>query len=317
MKISVITPAQKGSRVGNRTTAVRWARILRRLGHRVKVAVEYADQPADMMVALHAWRSAAAVERFYERHPERPLIVALTGTDIYRFLESHPETTLRSMDLADALVCLHALVYEAIPDRFQKKLQVIYQSAPPLPRRLPPSKRYFDVCVISNLRDDKDPMRTALAVRDLPETSRIRVTHLGKALDESWADTARAEMARNPRYHWRGEVPGWTVRRVLAKARVMVLSSRREGGANVVSEAAVAGVPVIASEIAGSVGLLGREYPGYYPVEDTRQLARLLHRAERETDFLDALRRHCAERKSLFRPEREQAAWKDLLRLFT
>src|SRR5262245_19912849 len=103
MYVSLITPAAKASRTGNRTTAARWARILRSLGHRVRVAVDYADESADLMVALHAWRSAASIERFHRRHPERPLVVALTGTDVYRFQHEDPERTLRSLDLAHAL----------------------------------------------------------------------------------------------------------------------------------------------------------------------------------------------------------------------
>ena len=58
----------------------------------------------------------------------------------------------------------------------------------------------FEVLVIGHLRDEKDPLRAAEASRSLPESSRIRVVHLGRAHDEAWADRARAEMDRNPRY---------------------------------------------------------------------------------------------------------------------
>ncbi|HKA78812.1 MAG TPA: selenoneine biosynthesis selenosugar synthase SenB [Xanthobacteraceae bacterium] len=313
MKISLITPAAKRSRTGNRTTAYRWAGILRGLGHRVDVAVEYADEPADLMVALHAWRSAASIERFRALHPERPLLVALTGTDIYRFIHEHPEPTLRSLDLADGLIGLHELVPAAIPQRYHGKLSIIYQSAPPLPRRLPPVRQCFEVLVIANLREEKDPLRTAEAVRNLPETSRIRIVHYGGAHDQSWAERARAEMARNPRYIWRGEVPQGVVRKASARAPLMVLSSIMEGGANVISESIVAGVPVIASEIAGSVGLLGKKYAGYYPVGDTAALGRQLLRAEQEPVFLRELRRQCGARAPLFRPARERRSWRDLL----
>lgn len=313
MKISLITPAHKQSMSGNRTTAQRWARILRALGHRVNVAVDDPGAPADMMVALHAWRSADSIARFHERHPGRPLLVALTGTDIYRFIHSHKQTTLRSIEIADLLVGLHDLAGQAIPARFRQKLHVIYQSAPPL-RKLAPLRRRFDVCVIGHLRDEKDPLRAAYAARRLPKSSRLRITHLGRAHEEAWAAKARAEMARNRRYRWLGEVPGWAVRRVLARTRLMVLSSKMEGGANVISEAVVAGVPVIASAIPGSVGLLGQGYPGYYPLGDTAALKRLLSRAETDEDYLQALRTACAKRAPLFTPARERAAWRKLLR---
>jgi putative glycosyltransferase (TIGR04348 family) len=316
VKISLITPAKKRSRSGNRTTALRWAGILRGLGHRVDVAVDYDGQSVDLMVALHAWRSAGSAASFRERYPDRPLIVALTGTDIYRFLASHPEPTLRSMDLADALVCLHDLVHQAIPERYTDKLQVIYQSAPTLTRTRSPSRRHFDICVIGHLREEKDPLRAALAARDLPLASRVRVIHLGKAHDEAWAERARAEMAVNPRYLWKGEVPGWAVRKEFVKTHLMVLSSIMEGGANVVSEAVVAGVPVVASDIPGSVGLLGEDYPGYYPVGDTAALTALLSRVETDPDFLDQLTRHCAARAPMFTPEAERESWRTLLARF-
>ena len=314
MKISLITPAAKHSRAGNRTTAVRWARILRRLGHRVDVATEYMDENADLMVALHAWRSADAVARFRELHPARPLVVALTGTDIYRFLESHPGPTLASMAAADALVCLHDLVGEAVPKRFGAKLYVIHQSALPLPERRQPRQRTFDICVAGHLREEKDSLRAAYAVRGLPAGSRIRVIHLGQAHNEEWAEAARAEMARNPRYVWKGEVAGWAVRREFVKTRLMVLSSIMEGGANVISEAAVAGVPVVASRIHGSLGLLGRDYAGYYPAKDTAALRAMLLRAEQEPAFLKTLEKGVRMKAKLFTPEREQAGWEKVLK---
>ncbi len=313
MNIILITPAPRRSRAGNRTTAERWARQLRDLGHRVAVAVDYSDGDYDAMIALHAWRSAEAIERFRQRHSARPLIVALTGTDIYRFLHTHPETTERSMRLADRLVALHEAVFNDLPADHHPKIQVIFQSAQPLLRRVAPSVRYFDVCVVGHLREEKDPLRTAWAARELPASSKIRVHHYGSAHTKEWAEQARREMQENPRYHWLGEVPHWQVRRAYAKSRLMVLSSRMEGGANVISEAVVAGLPVIASNISGSIGLLGRDYPGYYPVEDTAALRQVLERAEREPAFLEVLRERCAERAPLFQPEAEREAWRMLL----
>tara|TARA_B100000315_G_scaffold210394_1_gene206610 strand:- start:15 stop:689 length:675 start_codon:yes stop_codon:yes gene_type:complete len=221
------------------------------------------------------------------------------------------------MELADALVCLHDQVHRDIPSRFRAKLHVIHQSAKPLPGRSAPAKRNFNVCVIGHLREEKDPLRAALAARRLPESSRIRVVHAGKAIDSSWARKAEAEVARNARYRWLGDVPGWRVRRLMGRSRLMVISSRMEGGANVVSEAIVAGLPVIGSDIAGNVGLLGGDYPGTYPVEDTDALRYLLERAEGDPGFLGTLKRHCRERRFLFRPGAEFAAWKELVARLT
>ncbi len=311
MRIGLITPAARGARAGNRTTAERWARLLRRLGHRVTVTGDYAGEPWDAMVALHGWRSAGAVGKF-RRDGQRPLILTLTGTDLYKHLHTDPPVTVGSMAAADRLVALHEAAYRDVPEQFHDKLRVIFQSAAPLPWRRP-SRRSFDVCVVGHLREEKDPLRAAYAARELPAASRIRVVHLGKAYSEAWAEAARAETARNPRYAWRGERPHGEVRRQMGRSHLMVLSSRMEGGANVLSEAIVGGLPVVASRISGSVGLLGEAYPGFYPVEDTAALRERMLRAERDEDFRGALERAGAERAPLFTPEREVEAWRRLL----
>lgn len=312
MNVRLITPAPPRSRAGNRATAARWAAILRALGHRVQVSVDYAGEPADLMVALHAWRSAEAIARFAQAYPDRPLIVALTGTDAYRFIHSHPETTLRSIELAHRLVGLHDLIAETVPPEHRRKVRVIYQAARPIAARRP-AKKGFLVCVAGHLREEKDPLRPALAVRDLPPGSRLRVDHYGAAHTPDWAAEAQREMAVNPRYRWHGEVPQYRLRQVYGRAHLLVLASRMEGGANVISEALLAGLPVIASHIAGSVGLLGPDYPGYYPVEDTDALRALLLRAEGDTTFYRSLEAACAGRRHLFSPEAERASWVALL----
>ncbi len=316
MKIILITPATKQSKAGNRTTAVRWASLLREIGHRVVIQSDWDGSPADMMVAIHAWRSASSIERFNQKYSENPLLVLLSGTDIYSYQHSHPKETLNSMAKADALLCLHDLVHEAIPQEFIKKLHVIHQSALPLKRQRSPSKRTFDVCVLGHLREVKDSLRCAYAVRNIPKESRIRVIHLGKAHNDEWENAARVEMENNNRYLWRGEVDAWRVRQEFVKTHLMVLSSIVEGGANVISEAIVAGVPIIASKIDGNVGLLGKDYPGYYPPKDTEALTSMLLQAETDQSFMQTLKDHGAKRKHLFRREREREAWKVLLEKF-
>ncbi len=291
---------------------MRWARILRRLGHRVRVANDDDGRPADLMLALNAWRSAEAIRSYRERCPDGPLIVALGGTDVYEFLRTDPAPTLRSLELADRLVALHDLAHRALPRRFRSKLRVIFQSAPPLLRK-GPSRDDFTVLVIGHLRDVKDPLRTALAARRLPASSLVRVVHLGAAHTPDWARRARAEMERNPRYRWLGDVTPSVVRRWLGRADLMALTSRLEGGANVISEAAAAGVPIVASRIDGTVGLLGPDYPGYFKVGDTPALARLLRRAESDANFIRALTRAMRRRATRFTPAREVLAWRSAL----
>ena len=273
----------------------------------------FAGQDADLMIALHAWRSADSIAAFADRFPRRPLIVAITGTDAYRFLDSHPQQTLRSIRLADQLVGLHDQVAMALPADQRNKMHVIYQSAEPVGQR-DPYRRFFHVSVIGHLRDEKDPLRPALAVRHVHADSRIQIHQYGKAHSAEWAARAEMEMLSNARYRWHGEVPRHRIRQVYRRTNLVVLPSRMEGGANVISEATVAGVPVVASDIPGSIGLLGEDYPGYYPVGDEHGLAEVLQRAESDPVFYRALGRRCRDLQSRFSPEEEAAAWERLIR---
>ncbi len=317
MKIGIVTPAPPRSRYGNRVTAIRWARILRRLGHRVSITQAYEGEPYDLLIALHARRSYPSVRRFHGDHPERPLLVALTGTDLYKDLP-RSRSARRSLELATHLIVLQPKASEGLQSHLREKVRLIYQSFPAKPRKPPPpgarpSRPRFDACVIGHLRPVKDPFRAARAARRLPPSSRLRILHLGAAMDEGMAGLARAEMRVNPRYRWLGEQPRWRAQQILASSALCVLSSKLEGGANVVSEAIVAGVPLLASRIAGSVGLLGETYPGYFKVGDTEGLAQLLHRAETDPAFLTRLRSHGKKLAPLFDPSRERAAWSQLL----
>jgi putative glycosyltransferase (TIGR04348 family) len=313
MKIVLITPEGPTSRTGNKVAANRWARILRGLGHRVRLDAAYDGEPADMMVAVHAWRSAQAIERFKTAYPDRPLVLQLSGTDIYDALKSDPVPTLRAMELADRLVALNDLAWKVVPRRLHKRLLVMHQSAPPLTEPRQPSPRAVIVSVIGHLRDVKDPLRAALAARLLPAASRVRIEQVGRAYTPEWAQRARAEMATNPRYRWRDDVPAAGVRHLLARSHAMAITSLSEGGANVVSEAIVAGVPILASRMDGNVGLLGRDYGGYFAVGDTRALARLMRRLEEDPPFVAVLGKALRARSPLFRPAREVSAWRALL----
>jgi putative glycosyltransferase (TIGR04348 family) len=312
MRIIIITPAPPGSRKGNRVTALRWARLLRQLGHRIAIRQEYKGERCDVLVTLHARRSFDSVERFRRLHPDLPLVVTLTGTDLYDEIHRDPSAR-KALELASRLVVLQPLGIEELPKELQSKTRVIYQSneAPRLEKK---SRRAsFQVCVLGHLRPVKDPFRTALAARLLPASSRIRVVHLGAALSSDMARQARAEAKANPRYRWLGDLPRWKALRILARSDLLVVSSLLEGGANAVSEAIVAGVPVLSSRIAGSIGLLGDDYPGYFPVGDTQALAALLDRAETDAKFHRALKDWGRPLRPLFQPSRERETWRELL----
>lgn len=313
MKIGLITPAPPSSRYGNRVTALRWAKILRRLGHRVHISQTYQGESFDVMIALHARRSHAAIVRFHQKRPASPIILALTGTDLYKDIRRNRDAK-ESLEMATRIIVLQPKGIEELPPSVRRRARVIYQSVPKSARRARPSDKTFDVCVIGHLREVKDPFRAAQAARMLPLASRIRIIHVGGAMTQRMAERARREMKTNPRYRWVGERTRSGARQILSGSRALVLSSKMEGGANVISEAIVAGVPVLASRIDGSVGLLGEDYPGYFEAGDTRGLAQLLERIEQDRKFLADLRSRCRKLAPIFDPAREERAWADLLK---
>ncbi len=322
MLIGIVTPAPPSSRYGNRITALRWARILRELGHRVSISQEYAGEPFDILLALHAKHSYQSIRRFHNEHPGKPLIVALTGTDLYRDLRKFRRAQ-ESLELASRIITLQPKALEELRPEIREKARVIFQSVNGKSIRngnnRPPESvkgaiKPFDICVIGHLRPVKDPFRAAHAARLLPQSSRIRVLHVGQAMTKNMEESALAEMKVNARYKWLGEQPQGRAQRILARSDLCILSSRMEGGANVLSEAIAASVPVLASKIAGTVGILGENYPGYFAVGSTTELAQLMIRAETELSFLKELTRWCKRLAPQFFPEREKKAWSALLR---
>jgi len=315
LNISIISPAT-GTTLGNSITAIRWARIFRTLGHGVSIAREWKEEPCDLLIALHARRSHSSIESFRQTHPEYPLIVALTGTDLYNDMPSNQEVH-HSLHLATRVVVLQSAALEMLPDDVRRKANVIYQSAIP-PQHAPhPAEDRFDVCVLSHLREVKDPLRAALASRLLPDTSRIRIIHAGRALDSHWETLARREERNNSRYRWVGEQSHDAAMELLASCRLCVLSSAAEGGANAIAEAAVCGVPVLCSDIPGNRGMLTPAYPGYFRTGDTEQLSQMLNRAENEPAFINELRHIVRVLQKRFSPAEEFACWAELLRMLT
>ncbi len=256
------------------------------------------------------------MRRFQREHRDRPIIVALTGTDLYRDLQKSKHAQ-QSLQLATRIVVLQPKARDELNAQLRERVRFIYQSVQlrSMRKRKESSslRGSFDVCVIGHLRNVKDPFRAAMAVRLLPSWSRIRVTQIGGAMTNLMAIRAHQEMKANARYGWLGELPQWRVRQVLSRCRVCVVSSKMEGGANVLSEAIVAGVPVLASRVPGNIGILGDNYPGYFRIGDTSNLAQLLLRTETDVRFLKSLIQHCAMLAPLFKPSREKAAWASLL----
>ena len=312
-RIALVTPAGPTRRTGNRISGGRWARILRASGHRVTALDRYDHERCDLLIALHAKRSHPSIKQFRRLHPDKPLVVVLTGTDLYRDIHVD-EDSRESLRLATRLVVLQRKGLDELAPELHEKTRVIYQSAPASPGQPGNPEKEFTVAVVGHMRPEKDPFRTVMAARSLPRTSRIRVVHIGAAFGDGFLRRAEREAERNPRYRWLGELPHWKTRQLMARSHILSITSRMEGSSNVLCEALASGVPVAASRISGLMGTLGDDYPGYYELGDTAGLKRLLLRAENDPPFYESLARHCAEVAPLVNPEREIRTWQGLIR---
>jgi putative glycosyltransferase (TIGR04348 family) len=309
--ITLVSPGVRAANNGNWHTAWRWSRFLAD-GHHVDLGQAWApgQSSPQCLIALHARRSAASLASYAEAFPGRPAVLVLTGTDLYRDLPDDA-TAQRSLDVASHIVVLQEAALDDVPRGHRAKCRVIYQSArslaPGTPRRTT-----FDVVLVGHLRDEKDPLTPMRAIVRLPADSRVRLIHIGAALDDALGNAARDLDARRwasrARYRWLGARPHAETRRRIRDARLMVISSRMEGGANVIVEAVTAGVPVLASRIPGNVGMLGRDYEGYFALGDDADLAHLFERASADAAFLARLCEQCAARAHLFAPARERDA---------
>ena len=309
MAIRFVLPPLNARRNGMTATRDRWAGLLRGLGHEVA----YLDPgqqpgPGDTVVVLNGYKSRQAIADLHTAFGSSiRLIVCMTGTDLYRDLPAHP-ACYDNLHRADALILLHPGAQQALPEGLRPKAAVIVQSAVVEPHEVETDPAAFDLCVLGHLREVKDPMRAAEASRLLPASSRIRVIHAGKALSPQFDTLARREQVDNPRYRWAGELDRAGTEQVLLASRGMVLTSRLEGGANVIGEAIVAGRPVLSSRTACAQGLLGEDYPGLFEVGDTRALAALMSRLETDRAFYEDLAARCDRHRPMFAPEAEREA---------
>ncbi len=313
--VRLYSPMPLTSGKGNAVSALRIAGLLQKAGVDAQ-AVDVPPVEASVLVLLNAWRSAAVGLDFHRRHPDAPLVVVLTGTDIFPEFPSHPEV-ITALDAATAIVAWHSESAAQLPSHYRHKTRVIFKSAPDAPGELPvrsyPVEGRLTVLVAAHLREIKDPFRCAAAVELLPAESRIVIHHAGEALNAAMDQAAGEWMRRTPRWLWLGGIHRDSLWREMQGAFLTVNSSFAEGGANAVIESLVCGVPVLASDIPGNTGLLGRVWPGLYPPGDTAALAALFERCETSPSFYTELLDRTRTLAAQFRPDAEQQCWLDLL----
>jgi len=299
-----VTPALAQANNGNWQTAQRWARLLRP-AYRVRLADHWDGGDDALLIALHARRSAASIDHWRRAHAERPAVLVMTGTDLYRDIQSDASAQ-RSLQLADALMLLNELGPQALPEALRAKAHVVLQSCAARTVLRRPSG-HLRALMVGHLRDEKDPRCYWRAARRLAGRPDIRFDHIGAALDPALGAEAATLAAAQPTFRWLGGLPHGDTRRRIQAAHLLVHASRMEGGAHVVIEAIRSGTPVLASRIDGNLGLLGAGYEGVFEAGDDAGLAGLLVRARDDADMLPRLTAQLAARAALFAPEAERA----------
>jgi putative glycosyltransferase (TIGR04348 family) len=314
----IVTPALAVANNGNWRTAVRWSRLL---APSWRAILQSPDMPlaggrrdeASALIALHARRSRAAIAAWKALHPQRPLIVALTGTDLYRDVPAGDPDALASLVDADRLIVLQEDAIAHVPRAPRDKVRVVYQSARSLRPFAPKSTASLHCLLVAHLRDEKDPRTAFEAWRRLDQGLPATLTIVGGALDEAIASEARALSEGDPRVRYVGPRPHAWTRQAIKRAHLLLVSSRMEGGANVVVEAVTSGTPVVGSRMSGNVGMLGDAYPGLFAVGDADALARLVERAHVDRSFLAELGARCDAQRHRFSPATERETLRRLL----
>lgn len=317
-RVLIVTPATASANNGNWQTAQRWAAFLKG-GFDVDVAQHWDQRPRDVMLALHARRSAAdaaawaASKGITRAAPGLGLV--LTGTDLYRDIQIDTMAQ-QSLELAQSLTVLQEKGVDHLPPQHRKKTRVIYQSTPTR-RLLTKTSRHLRVLMVGHLRDEKSPQTLFEAARLLSPDSGILIDHIGAPLDESLGAQARLTAESCLHYRWLGGLGHEATRRHIQRAHLLVHASTMEGGAHVIMEAVCSGTPVLASNVDGNVGMLGGLYSGYFGVGNAQSLVALLRKIREEQTggpdkdghpLMAHLTTQCAQRAPLFAPQAEKQA---------
>ena len=310
LRVVIVSPALADANNGNWQTARRWQRLLS--PHSARIVRQWPDAQSngdEVMLALHARRSADSVQAWHAQHGQRGLGLVLTGTDLYRDI-AHDLQAQRSLALARSLVVLQGLGLQKLPPEHQAKARVIFQSTHTR-QTLPKTSRHLRVVMVGHLRKEKDPLTLMSAARLLSPDAGVLIDHIGAALDPDLGQAAMDTQAQCPHYRWLGALSHAQTLRRIQRAHLLVHCSRIEGGAHVLMEAVCSGTPVLASRIDGNVGLLGEDYAGYFEPGDASALVQLLLDSKVQGDgdaLLSHLRGQCALRAPLFKPQAERAA---------
>lgn len=310
MRVCVASPYSLNEVKGNTVTTRRIVDLLAAEGVAARGSHLFDGGDADVLIALHAVKGAAAVFAFLEQFPRGKVVILITGTDLYESLPAGSERGERALELAHRIVVVQEAAILRLPARFREKVRVIPASLDPVELRHVPESPPFVISVLGHPRPVKRPFLTIEAVARHPEWSEVEVWQIGEALDKESRRSAEEWVRRDGRYRYLGGQPREEALRLCAKSSLTINSSILEGGANAVVEAMTMGVPVLASRIEGNVGILGADYPGYFEEGKLDQaIGEVIEKEFALQDWVDL----ASARLELFSQEKEARSWLELL----
>ncbi len=304
LNIVIVSPALASANNGNWQTAKRYANMLSK-NFLVRILQEWdGAQTDDVLIALHARRSYASIAAWHAARGSKGLVVVLTGTDLYRDIKQDPQAQ-QSLQWAARLVVLQGAGVAELSTKLRDKAQVLFQSTTNR-QTLPKTNRRLRAVMVGHLRSEKSPQTFFEAAAVLATHNDIDLHHIGGEHDLALAQQAHQTASQYPNYQFLGARSHEQTRRYIQRSHVLVHASVMEGGAHVIMEAVCSGVPVLASRIAGNIGMLGEDYEGFFKVGDAHGLASLLLKFRNEPAFVAQLQGQCAARAPLFEPAHER-----------
>ena len=144
-RVRIVSPALAAANNGNWHTASRWQGFLAEVAQVEIVGVDADERRADhdrsgdgerhgddsgrdaeLLIALHARRSARSIARWRAQRGDAPAILVLTGTDLYRDLDIDPGAR-HSLECASLIVVLQEAALARLDAASRARAIVIVQ----------------------------------------------------------------------------------------------------------------------------------------------------------------------------------------------
>lgn len=312
MRVLIVTPYPLSGSNGNTITAKRLETILDIPPIRAEALHTHTPPPADILINLHATKTFPAAKHFKATNPNAKLITLITGTDLNQHLPAKHPHIAPALELADVIVVPHHHALPELPTSVHAKTKVIPASIviPELPS-LPPLPSPT-IILPSHLREVKNPFLLNRALAVIPDLH-LHALLLGRELEAGLSQLAFQLQENDQRFRYLGELDHHQTLAHIRGATLTLNTSHQEGGPNAIAESIVLGTPVIASRIAGNVGMLGTTYPGLFTPDDPASLASLIKKFLTDPTFHNLLTQKTLALADHFHPAREQRSWLELL----